>query len=234
MKQAGLLDPGFLKFSDIDISYLSAYVPLLRLSNDTEAVAGRFLIRCQFMEIIVRLAYDRFLRHGLERSILAASRRVFEEHVLPFFRDYDYSRWRENRLWNLECDRALKHYWQFLQFLYRKYASRLVVNIFGMNSAKMMYLVEFRRIFLDAGLVDELFTERDASLAFSMSVRFHENEVTSDRTLQLSFAEFLEAFARAAEKISPYPLGVTDVSLGPASSQPFPSAQSGRSPKGWA
>jgi len=211
VKQASLLDQNYLKFSDIDISYLSAYVPLLKLNNETDAVNGRFLIRCQFMEIIVRLASDRYLRHGLEKNIVDATKKVLVNHILPFFIDYDYTTWRETRLWNVECDKTLKHFWQFLQYLYKKYASKFVTNIFGMNSSKMMYLGEFKKIFIDAGLIDELFTERDATLGFSMSVKYHENEITSDRSLQLSFQEFLEAFARAAEKISAYPVGITDV-----------------------
>lgn len=212
VKQANLLDSTYLKFSDVDISYLSAYIPLLKLNNETESLNGRFLIRCQFMEILVRLAYDRYLKHGLEKNIVDATKKVFNDHFLPFFKDYDYTTWKQNRLWNMECDKTFKHFWQFLEFLYRKYASRFVANIFGMNSSKMMYLGEFKKIFADALLIDELFTERDANLAFSMSVRYHENEVTSDRSLQLSFSEFLEAFARAAEKISTYPVGITDVS----------------------
>lgn len=211
VKQASLLDPTYLKFSDIDLSYLSAYAPLLKLSNESETTAGRFLIRCQFMEILIRLAHDRFVKSGQEKDIVFATKRLFSNHIFPFYKDYDPSTWKEKRLWNKECDHVLKHFWHFLLFLYKKFASKTVNNIFGMNSSKYLYLSEFKKMFQDAGLIDELFTERDANLAFSLSIKYYENEITSDRTLQLSFEEFLEAMARAAEKISPYPVGVVDV-----------------------
>lgn len=213
VKQANLIDQKYLKFSEIDLSYVSAYAPLLKFSNEAESVNGRYLIRCQFMEMIIRLANDRYLKHGLEHTLLDATKAVVNKHLFPFFENYDYTTWREKRLWNLECDKILKHFWQFLQFLYKKYASKFVTNIFGMNSFKMMYLLEFRRIFQDSNLLDDFFTERDANLAFSMSIKYYENEITIDRCLQLSFSEFLEAFAKAAEKISTYPVGITDVSI---------------------
>ena len=213
VKQSNLLEQNYLKFSDIDLSYLSAYIPLLKSNYDSDSTPGRFLIRCQFMEILVRLANDRYYKHGLEKNIIDATKMVIENHIFPFFKNYDYTTWKEKRLWNIECDKVYKHFWQFFQFLYKKYASKFVNNIFGMNSYKMLYLIEYKKIFQDAGLIDDLFTERDANLAFSLSIRYHENEITSDRSLQLSFQEFLEAFGRSAEKISPYPVGITDVKI---------------------
>ncbi len=213
VKQANLLDTNYLKFSDVDLSYLSSYNSLLKLNTETESLPGRFLIRCQFMEILIRLASDRYVRNGLEKNIVAATKNVINNHIFPFFKEYDYTAWREKRLWNVYCDKVLKHFWQFLQFLYKKHASKMVSNIFGMNSCKMLFLMEFKKIFQDANLINDFFTERDAHLAFSMSIKYHENEISSDRCLQLNFQEFLEAFARAAEKISPYPVGILDVNF---------------------
>ena len=66
IKNCNLLDNKYLKFSDIDLSYLSAYIPLLQINSKEESNSGRYLIRCQFMEMIVRLASDRYLKYNLE------------------------------------------------------------------------------------------------------------------------------------------------------------------------
>lgn len=211
IKQINLIDPNFLKFSDIDIIYLSTYVPMLKLNKDIESLTGRFLIRFQFMDVLIRLANDRFVKSGAEKNIVLATKKLFSEHLIPFYQEFDSSSWRKSRFWNVDCDHVLKYFWHFLTFLYKKFASKSVTSIFGMNSMKYMYLQEFKKIFQDAGLIDNFFVERDANLAFSLSIKYYENELTADKIIQLSFPEFLEAIARAAEKISPIPVGIVDV-----------------------
>lgn len=61
---------------------------------------------------------------------------------------------------------------------------------------------EFEKMMSDAGLMDGNFGSRDAVTVFNLSMMTQVNELDYDRHLQGSYLEFLEAMARAADKIS--------------------------------
>jgi len=50
------------------------------------------------------------------------------------------------------------------------------------------------------GLFNDLCGEREAKLAFNLSKSPMVDEVSTDSTLKIKYVEFLEAFARIAEK----------------------------------
>lgn len=61
---------------------------------------------------------------------------------------------------------------------------------------------EFETIFQSANLINDTFIGRDCYYIFNASIMAQIDELTKDRHLKAQMNEFLEAFARAAEKIS--------------------------------
>ena len=64
---------------------------------------------------------------------------------------------------------------------------------------------ELRSFCSDCGLFADSFQEREVSLSFNFSIMLQIDEVYQERHLQMSFLEFIEAFARIAEKVSLIP-----------------------------
>lgn len=56
-------------------------------------------------------------------------------------------------------------------------------------------------------VVDKEMSIKTTSHIFCVSVKLQQNEVYSERHLQMGFEEFLEAFSRAVDKASPIPDG---------------------------
>ena len=61
---------------------------------------------------------------------------------------------------------------------------------------------EFLGIFAKAGLITDIFPERDAISAYAMSMMTQLDELDFDRHIKMTKVEFYEAYARAAESLS--------------------------------
>ncbi len=63
-----------------------------------------------------------------------------------------------------------------------------------------MSLDEWYDLLLKSELINDIFLHKDVGPAFAMSMMTNKFELDSDRHLNMSFVEFLEAIARVADK----------------------------------
>jgi hypothetical protein len=68
----------------------------------------------------------------------------------------------------------------------------------------LFYLI-LSTLLIKTDLISEFFTEKDAYMAFNLSMMTQVEE--DERQLRMNFAEFVEVLARLAEKLSPVPIG---------------------------
>eukprot|EP00828_Plagiopyla_frontata_P005843 TRINITY_DN12435_c0_g5_i1.p3 TRINITY_DN12435_c0_g5~~TRINITY_DN12435_c0_g5_i1.p3 ORF type:complete len:132 (-),score=30.67 TRINITY_DN12435_c0_g5_i1:79-474(-) len=68
-----------------------------------------------------------------------------------------------------------------------------------------MCLEEFAEICRKGEMFDLNIAEKDVYLAFNLSMMTQVDELFQDRIFQMSFAEFIEAISRIAEKSAPQP-----------------------------
>ena len=66
----------------------------------------------------------------------------------------------------------------------------------------VMNVSEFENFAYSLPLVNDIFVQRDAAICFNLAMMTQINEIDSDRHLNSTFIEFLEAFCRCAEKAS--------------------------------
>jgi hypothetical protein len=64
-----------------------------------------------------------------------------------------------------------------------------------------LFLEEFQQMIFEAGLLGKI-SEREINLSYSCAMTTCSNEIDSDRYLYLNFIEFIEAFARVADRLS--------------------------------
>jgi len=71
----------------------------------------------------------------------------------------------------------------------------------------MIWLTEFRQIFIDSELINKFINEREINVIFNVSMLTCIDEMNYEKFLLLNFNEFQEALARSSEKISFNPVG---------------------------
>ncbi|CDW85718.1 UNKNOWN [Stylonychia lemnae] len=166
-------------------------------------IPANALVRCQFMEILIRLAVKRYFESQLAPNEASAVQMMIDNNLNP---TSDHiiraQQWRRKFLWNEQCDNLLKAYMPVFMHIY---------NNFGGTHRKpgqkmFMTVDEFENFVLTVPLVNDLFGQRDSSVAFNLAMMTQVNELDQDRHLSATFIEFLEAFCRVADKAAFEPI----------------------------
>ena len=188
--EAKIVDSTF-RLSDLDFHMKGALYSEVRNPRSPPNA----LVRFQFMEILVRIALDKYYKSGQAATYLDAVQMIMEVNIFPNLSHLVADKWRFERYINEQCDIVLK-------------ANRLLLkNIYGRHSVKkvkpgqkpFMCLSEFDSIVMGADLINESFTVREICLAFNLAMMTQVQELDVDRQYQMNFVEFLEAFSRVAD-----------------------------------
>lgn len=158
--------------------------------------ASNALCRYEFMEIIVRIGYDRYIRNGLCRTVTDSLTRLLNEYLLPKLITFSSDKWRWEVYLNEQVDLTLKAHKQILDAVYRRYSGKKTMP----GYKPFMSLEEFRELCTDSGILNENFVARDTDLVFSLAMMTRVDEVYKKEHLEMTYVEFLEALCRAIDK----------------------------------
>lgn len=153
---------------------------------------GNALVRYEFLEILVRIANDRYVRNKICGNILDATRKMFLDYLIPIMITYDTSIWRNGEYLCEDVDLVFKAHKSILDQVYKKYSGKKTLP----GQKVFMCMEEFRDFCRDARLENERCTAREIDLAFSLAMMCQVDELYKKRHIEMSFVEFLEAFAR--------------------------------------
>lgn len=193
VKNAGILDGKELTISESDTVFLT----INKRSKVTPLIPGNALVRFQFLEICMRL--------GLKRNtgIKDQEKRLFvclERNIVGSSKIEKAQEWRWRKYWNEAVDNLYKFHMKLLQEVYNNYSGGLKKP----GEENYMAASEFQKIWEDSNLQNERFANRDINVCFNLAMQTRVDEINSDKHLKMSFIEFLEALARAANYLS-YP-----------------------------
>ncbi len=160
------------------------------------------IIRHQFMMLLVKVAKDKYFRTKQIPSITESLEYSFKNHFDAYLNQFDNHKWRMERYYNEFTDNVLKAYIPIFDAVFM---SNAPIKKMGNKDSHWMWLEEFTNIC--TALMDTDFPVKDIPLIFNLSMRTKVNEIDSDMHYNMQFPEFLEAFARFADKLSPIPLG---------------------------
>lgn len=153
--------------------------------------------RFQWLEYVVRLAQNKYMEKRGCESFTEACEKLYNEHIKSFSGIYDDHEWKEAKYWNEEHDVLYTKYLKLLQHLYKSYSGAKTKP----GKTPFMCLDEFRA-FVTAFGIDSHMTGLDIPLCFNLSMMTQIDEVDSERVSEMSFVEFLEAFAHLADMVS--------------------------------
>jgi hypothetical protein len=156
---------------------------------------GNSLVRYEFLEIIIRVAADKYIRTKQCQSYHEAFTRLYNEHLSNVMSKFSSQKWRLQNYWVEEVDWVLKTHKTLLVALFNKYSGKNTLP----GKKRFMSLEEFRMLCNDAGLVGEKFATREIDVCFCESMMTQVDELYSKRHLEMNFVEMLEALSRAVD-----------------------------------
>lgn len=122
----------------------------------------------------------------------------FENHFLAHFNTFNCHVWRKKTLWRQEIDIIYSRFVQKLELVYKRYCGKYIVP----GTTKLTTsLDEFTQLLGDAGLLNEFFGNREAGPLWNLSMMTNKDELNSEKHLNMTFVEFLEAIGRVSDKL---------------------------------
>ena len=159
------------------------------------------IIRHQWMMLLVKISKDKYYRTKVFDNVPESVKYTFENHFLPYLNKFSHNEWRKKRYYNEFVDNTIKAYLPIFNAVYNSTATQKKI---GRKDSIGISLDEFTNIVNQ--LIDSEFPIKEIPTIFNLSMRLQENEIDFDRHYNMIFPEFLEAFCRFADKLSPYPL----------------------------
>ncbi|EAS06061.2 hypothetical protein TTHERM_00853000 (macronuclear) [Tetrahymena thermophila SB210] len=202
-----IFDNNYIKIRDIDLNFTTSSSKALK--NKTYRAPDKTLVRNEFIEVIVRLAVDKYNKSKIYATAQQAIEAVLTSNpFLEYLMQFENSQiWRDERYWNQQCDAIFKSYLELVKTLWNQYADSRKGEKRYYSSIKTMSIYEFKDFVLQFELVDDFYAEKEIPFTYSLSIMTQIDELNSDRYFQMNFDEFLEALARIAEKKSMIPVG---------------------------
>ena len=117
----GFVDNTTFKISDLDLEFVATNAGV---KKNNPRNPDRQLVRHQIMEVLVRLAIDKYIKSGQTKSFSEAVYLSFSNYFLRFFKGFDCHRFRRERLWNEPCDIIFKRFFKVVTALYARYSGK--------------------------------------------------------------------------------------------------------------
>eukprot|EP00357_Protocruzia_adherens_P001184 CAMPEP_0115016550 /NCGR_PEP_ID=MMETSP0216-20121206/27513_1 /TAXON_ID=223996 /ORGANISM="Protocruzia adherens, Strain Boccale" /LENGTH=922 /DNA_ID=CAMNT_0002387047 /DNA_START=323 /DNA_END=3091 /DNA_ORIENTATION=+ len=191
----GIIDGRAMQLADVDFNFISTNSAANGITDSRNP--KRALIRYQMMEILARLAMDKYIMKGNCQSFPTAVRKLLKDSVLKKYGDLDSHNFRVEKLWNEECDIVFRCWEPVLRSLYNTYCGKHSLP----GEKKWMSIEEFSELIQATGLSDEEIALRDVDISFNLAMMTQIDELTSDRFKQMQWLEFLDALGRVAESM---------------------------------
>lgn len=213
-RMCNLIDDKYLKQTDVEVAFFTTYTPAMKIQSDL-AKSNKILIRCQFIEALVKLAIEKFIKTMRTNLLSEALERLLLENILPSFRHIENSEWKNHRYLTEKCEIVVKKHWGILEYLFKQYFNKKPQGLVQQNLPGLLYYTDFQALIFDSSLISKNFSEKDLNIAFRLSVSYHVDDLESEinRNLYLNFSEFIEAIARCAEKSGLVPYGERDTDM---------------------
>ena len=122
--------------------------------------------------------------------------------LIVLLKNFNHNKWRIERYYNELTDNVIKAYLPLFDAVYKSVANEKIV---GRKDSICLWLEDFTNIIMF--LMDNEFPVKEIPTIFNLSMRLQVDEINSDKFFSMTFPEFLEGFARFADKMSPIPKG---------------------------
>mgnify|MGYP006113604075 CR=1 FL=1 len=144
------------------------------------------------------MAEQKFIKSGICKTFFEAVSKMLDTFILPRFQSTDSHIKRVNNIWREECDLSIKRQYRTIQKLYEKYTGRFALP----SAPQFMSPIEFSEMVEKSRVVNDYFTFKEIYPIWNLSMMTQEDEINSDKHLNMNFTEFIEAICRVSDKLS--------------------------------
>ena len=187
------------KRKDLDTIFIVANVEEDKASKVNKQNDDRALMRFEFLEVVVRIAIQKYLRSGDTDDVSDAVRMLCEQNIRPSLGPeavHDSNVFRKNRLYTEGVDKVFKQHNKRIQMIFKVFAQPKV----GFTKYQLMNMEEWMYLLKTCELFDEDFTQREGKLAFAWAQMAIADEIRRRVAFTcITFEDFLEALARICD-----------------------------------
>jgi hypothetical protein len=126
---------------------------------------------------------------------MKAAKDLIELYGGKSMQKYDCHEWRLDVFWNEENEKCVKKNEEILKDIYNTFGKPVIVG-----KPKTLAWPDFVKMISDAGVIDDTFGAREIGTFYNLSMQTQIDEINNSKHMQMSYLEFLEAFARVADK----------------------------------
>ena len=160
--------------------------------NATDVNDIKSLMRYEYLEAMIRIAYAKFVQTEKCESIEDGLRRLCEEHILAALPDEakeDQNDFRRRDLYQDSTEALLKAEKRWLFMVFKLY-----------SCSNLMTIDEWLKMLNEFGLIDTTFTKREARFCFTRSKLHAIDELRGQKAnASMHFVDFLEGLVRVAD-----------------------------------
>ena len=153
------------------------------------------------MMLLVKIAKDKYFRTKQIASIPESVKVSFDTHYNSYINQFNNHKWRIDRYYNEFVDNVIKAYIPIFDAVFRSWAPQKIIG----RDSNWMWLEEFTNVC--NALMDTDFPVKEIPTIYNLSMRTQVDEINKDFHINMRFPEFLEAFSRFVDRLSPVPLG---------------------------
>ena len=186
--------------------YRMAHESLPKLGFDWGKSVCHSMPRHKFLEVLLRIAYQKYVKTKQMRNLFDATKRLFDEYLLPLHSSeevLDPDNFRNKRMYVESVDKTLRPFVPMLHDIFLRYAGKHPGSSFqGGEKGSRMIASEYHAFLKTLNVFSPFFTTREANIIFRMSIKEVPNLARDWRKeMTLDFYAFLEIICRLADAI---------------------------------
>ena len=153
---------------------------------------GNSLVRYEFMELLVRISHDRYVRSKICGTINEGFSRFLEDCLREYLTQHDSNVWRKEHYAIEDVDIVIKIHRPILENIYKRYSGKKTLP----GQKVFMSFEEYRRVCLDAKILPPSVPERDLEVFYGLAMMVQVDQVYRKRHVEMDLFEFIEAVGR--------------------------------------
>ena len=191
------VDYKYIKLSDVDLAFIATNASGSKkfpFRTDEVINPERQLIRYQFLEVLLRLALERFVKKQRIKPV-EAIKLLYEKYICGILTHYQSHTWRIDRFWNRECENVILQNMEILKDIFNQWAEAQFPG-----DPKVLRLARLIELVTLTDVCDDSFGAREIGPLHNLSMMTHVDEIHSTKHMDMKFYEFVECIARVADK----------------------------------
>lgn len=152
------------------------------------------LVRYEFIELLIRITQDRYLRNKISSSLSEGLEKLMSEKLGQNFQLNLSNNWRTQVYLTEDVDIVFKTHRPILENIYKKFSGKKTLP----GQKPFMSLEEFKDLCLKADLIQTNNPEHELELCFGAAMMIYVDEIYQKKHVEMKFVEFLEAIARVS------------------------------------